>query len=115
MSTLNYHIQPDGLLIESVQGRLGLTVYSSRIVRVRYTLRSEFNNQPSRMVIAQPEIPAHFQVRETPDCLVLVTSDLTIEIEPETLAFTWRDSANHLLTREPARGGKTLEPVDVVV
>ena len=38
---------------------------------------------------------------------------LTI-IDRKTAAFTYRDAAVRL-TKEPARGGKTLVPVDVVV
>ena len=36
-------------------------------------------------------------------------------VDVQTLAFTYRDSAGRLLTREPARGGKSLEPVDVAI
>jgi alpha-D-xyloside xylohydrolase len=38
-----------------------------------------------------------------------------IEIDRRTSAFTYLDGAGRLLTREPARGGKTLEPIDVPV
>jgi alpha-D-xyloside xylohydrolase len=40
---------------------------------------------------------------------------VTIVIDRRTAAFTYFDRAGNLLTREPARGGKTLTPVDVVV
>ena len=43
------------------------------------------------------------------------TAQFTIDIDRQTAAFTYRDKQGRLLTREPARGGKTLEPVDVVV
>src|SRR5690606_14284407 len=43
------------------------------------------------------------------------TSALTINIDRQTAAFTYRTSDGALLTKEPARGGKTLTPVDVVV
>ena len=115
MPIQNYQTQPDGLLIESEQRRLLLTVYSSRAIRVRYTLRSEFSKQPSLMVIAQPDANVHFDVCATPDALLFSTSDVKIEINTDTLALTYRDANNCLLTREPERGGKTLETVDVVV
>lgn len=115
MPIQNYQTQPDGLLIQSDQGRLRLTVYSPRAIRVRYTQRSAFNQQPSLMVIAQPDANVHFDVCETRDVLLFSTTDLKIEINTQTLAFTYRDANNCLLTREPERGGKTLEPTDVLV
>ena len=115
MPILDYKTQPDGLLIQSERGQLALTVYSSRAIRVRYTERSGFSNQPSLMIVAQPDGHVRFDVSETADSLLFSTADLTIEIDRQTLAFTYRDAIGHLLTREPARGGKTLEPIDVTV
>ncbi len=46
--------------------------------------------------------------------LFFSTSKLTIQIDCKTLAFTYRDAHGQILTREPARGGKTLMPVDVI-
>lgn len=92
-----------------------LTVYSSRAIRVRYTRRPEFSKRPSLMLVAQPDVQVSFHVRETPGCLVFSTDDLTIEINTQTLAFTYRDANNRLLTREPEHGGKTLTPVDVMI
>src|SRR4051812_46642228 len=115
MPILNYQTQPDGLLIQSDRGLLRLTVYSSRAIRVRYTERAEFANQPSLMVVTPPDARVPFDLRATADRLVFATADLKIVIDPQTLAFTYCDSADQLLTREPQRGGKTLEPVDVAV
>src|SRR5512133_2755270 len=115
MPILTYKTQPDGLLIQSDQGWLGLTIYSSRAVRVRYTEQSAFSNKPSLMVVAQPDERGRFNIRETAASLLFSTDDLTIEIDRQTLAFTYCDSKGDLLTREPARGGKTLEPIDVTV
>jgi alpha-D-xyloside xylohydrolase len=115
MPILNYQTQPDGLLIESDRGQLKLTVYSSRAIRVRYTQRAEFSNQPSLMVVAQPDGRVPCDLRETADGVVFATPDLRIAIDRQTLALTYCDSADRLLTREPARGGKTLEPMDVAL
>jgi alpha-D-xyloside xylohydrolase len=115
MPIVDFQTQPDGLLIESDRGRLALTVYSSRAIRIRYTERSGFSNQPSLIVVAQPDGHVRFDVRETAGSLLFSTADLTIEIDRQTLAFTYRDAGGHLLTREPARGGKTLEEVDVAI
>ncbi len=92
-----------------------LTVYSSRAIRIRYTERSEFSNQPSLMIIARPNGYVPFDVREIEDSLIFTTADVTIEIDRQTLAFTYRNRQGGLLTKEPARGGKTLDPIDVLV
>ena len=68
------------------------------------------------MVVAPACMPAAaFTVEETPDTLRFSTAAVTIAIDKQTAAFTYLDSRGQLLTKEPARGGKTLMPVDVVV
>jgi alpha-D-xyloside xylohydrolase len=115
MPIRSYSNRPDGLWIESDQGWLLLTPYSERMIRVRYSLKPEFSTQSSLVVIAQPEPEVGWAVSEQPGCLVVSTSQVAIQIDRQTLAFTYLDSEGHLLTRESARGGKTLEPVDVLV
>lgn len=115
MPIQNYQTGPDGLLIESDKGQLFLTAYSSRAIRVRYTGRPDFSRRPSLMVVTGPDANVPFEIQDTPDRLAFSTIDLTIEINRQTLAFTYRDTAGCLLTREPERGGKTLELTDIVV
>jgi alpha-D-xyloside xylohydrolase len=118
MPILTYEVRPDGLYIETDSGTgrglLALTPYTPHAIRVRYTLRPAFSDKPSLIVVAQPAA-AHFTVRETPGSLLFATAGVTISIDRHTLAFTYRDSQGTLLTKEPACGGKTLEPVDVIV
>jgi alpha-D-xyloside xylohydrolase len=59
--------------------------------------------------------PVPFSVEETADTLRLSTEAVSIEVDCETAAFTYRAADGSLLTREPARGGKTLDPIDVHV
>jgi len=115
MPILTFKTQPNELLVQSERGWLMLTIYSSRAVRVRYTERSEFSSKPSLMIVAQPDEHVRFDVYETEAGLFFSTDDLTIEIDRQTLAFSYRDARGYLLTREPARGGKTLEPIDVTI
>ena len=92
MPILTYKTQPDGLLIQSDRGWLMLTPYSSRAIRVRYTEQPEFSNKPSLMIVAQPDERVRFDVRETEASLLFSTDDLTIEINRQTLAFTYCDA-----------------------
>jgi alpha-D-xyloside xylohydrolase len=115
MPLLSYTSTSDGLYIQSDRGWLALIPFTPRAVRVRYTLRDTFSTQPSLMVTCPPQDGHSFKVDETPTHLVFSTAEISIAIDRQTLAFTYRDRHGCLLTREPARGGKTLEPVDVLV
>lgn len=115
MPPLTYSLRENEVRLHTRQGCISLTLYTSRTVRVRYTLRDEFNNAESLMVVARPDADVRFEVREEPDCLIFSTAELTIEVNRHSAAFTYRDNNGALLTREPAGGGKTLTPVDVLV
>ena len=78
--------------------------------------KPEFSTRQSLMVVAQPDAGCRLSpCTETADSLLFATSAVTIAIDKRTAAFTYLDSQGKLLTKEPARGGKTLMPVDVVV
>ncbi len=115
MPALRHTLQPDELILELGEGRMALTPVTPRVVRVRYTTRPAFSSRQSLMVVPQRAEHVPFTVRETPEYITFSTSTLTIDIDRQTAAFTYRDAAGALLTKEPARGGKTLVPVDVVV
>ena len=114
---LSHDIDGRGLTIHTDHGLLSVTPYSARTVRVRYTLEAGFSGKPSLTVVQ--DAPAcgavPFRVEPRAECLVLETDALRLEIDRGTCAFTYRDAAGELLTREPRRGGKTLAPVEVMV
>ncbi len=115
MPILTYAIVPDGLQIQCDQGCLVLTPYTKRMIRVRYTLEQSPEQGASLMVTASPEADLNFVVENTPDKLIFSTPEVTILIDRQTLAFTYLDSEGNVLAREPHRGGKSLEPIDVLV
>jgi alpha-D-xyloside xylohydrolase len=115
MSIIDYTLRPDGLYLRTAQGAMALTPYTPRAIRVRYTLKPEFSTQPSLMVVAAPQREARFTLQEMPEQLIFATTEVTIVIDRQSAAFTYYDRHGRLLTREPARGGKTLAPIDVVV
>ncbi len=106
-----------GLTIRLDHGLLSVVPVTTRTFRVRFTLEDAFSLKPSLTVIAdrQQSPPVAFHVDEHAGNLTISTAALSVTIDRETAAFTYRDAAGRLLTREPARGGKTLEPIDVVV
>ena len=115
MSSFTYETKADGLHIQTPTSWLLLTPYTPQTIRVRCSARPEFSTRQSLMVVAQPHAGAAFTVAETGDALLFSTSAVTIAIDKSTAAFTYVDSQGNLLAKEPARGGKTLMPVDVVV
>ncbi|MBK8050675.1 MAG: DUF5110 domain-containing protein [Anaerolineales bacterium] len=115
MSILSYTNQSDGLYLQTTHGRLALTAYSPSAIRVRYTLNPEFSQQPSLMVIATPNHKTPWSVTEEGNTVRFSTSMVTIAIDKQTGAFKYLNHEGTLLTKEPDCGGKTLDPIDVLV
>ena len=115
MAIILHDAAPEGLLLETTEGRMRLTPVTDSIVRIRYTMKPEFSAQESYMIVGMPERPVPYSIEEDDDALTFRTSAISIRIDKRTCAFAYYDSNGRLLTREPSRGGKTLVPVDVVV
>jgi len=121
MTIHSYSTESDGLYIESDRGCLSLVPYSPRAIRVRYSLHpilppsASKSGSSSLIVTARPDPLVRFTVNKTAEGVIFSTSEVTITIQCQTLAFTYCDIQGHVLTKEPARGGKTLHPVDVLV
>ena len=118
MPILSYCTTPEGLFVDTGDGRLAITPRTSRCIRIRYSLEREFSSRPSLMVLpgghAAGGAPA-FTVSEDREKLTFSTDDVAITIDRQTAVFAYYGSDGVLLTREPGRGGKTLEPIDVIV
>lgn len=114
MKLLNFTAQRNSLRLETSRGLIDLTAYSADIIRIRYTLEPVFSPKNSLMVVSAAQNSVEVSVQETSEALFFSTSKLSIQINRNTLAFTYRDSHGQILTREPERGGKTLMPVDVI-
>ncbi len=115
MAVLTYTSRPDGLYIQTSTAFLLLTPYTPQTIRIRCSAKPEFSERPSLMVVAQPDPAAGYTVTDAGDTLHFATAAVTIAIDKRTAAFTYCDAGGNLLAKEPAGGGKTLMPVDVVV
>ncbi len=113
MNPIKYTVQRGNLQLETSQGLISLTAYSPRIIRIRHTLESNFSHKESLMVVSEAQTPTDVDIRETDTSLFFSTSELTIQVDRNTLAFKYLDANGQILTREPDRGGKTLIPVNV--
>ena len=117
MRVLSHVVDDRGLTFRTDLGMVSITPVTARTVRIRYTLEPEFSRKPSLTV--RPEAltgpPVAFVVQDGANRLRLSTDALVVEIDCDTAALAYRTADGRLLTREPARGGKTLDPVDVFV
>jgi alpha-D-xyloside xylohydrolase len=116
MRILSHEVGPAGLTIRTDAGLLALNPRTNRTVRVRFTLADAFSQKPSLTVIPVGDRtpPTPFSVVEGQDGIVLSTDAMSITVARDTAALTYRTIDGTLLTREPARGGKTLTPVQVL-
>jgi alpha-D-xyloside xylohydrolase len=114
MKLNHFTVQPNGLRMETSHGLIDLTAYSPDIIRIRYTLEPVFSPVKSLMIVSEAQNPLEVSIQETNEALFFSTTSLSIQIDRNTLAFTYRDSKGQILTREPDRGGKTLMPVNVI-
>jgi alpha-D-xyloside xylohydrolase len=112
-SQFDHNCLPDGLLIQTSAGRIKLTPYSERIVRVRYTRRPEFSRKKS-LIVETPAPEMEYSVSEAEDHLHFCTAEISILVNKETAALTYQDKTGRLLTKEPDCGGKTLVDTEVV-
>ncbi|MCU4972279.1 DUF5110 domain-containing protein [Halobacteria archaeon AArc-m2/3/4] len=113
-----YHTEPDGPLVETDTGVLKLQVVDAAIVRVVATedepaaITAPDENSP--MIVPQDETAdTEWSVTETAETVSLETDALSVDLEKDTCALTWRDADGDRLVREPPEGGKELHTVDV--
>ncbi|WP_407270895.1 TIM-barrel domain-containing protein [Radiobacillus sp. PE A8.2] len=105
----------NGVFLKTSEGIMQVTFCAPGIARIRYTLESTFSDKESLMVTQSfDDKDIQFNVYEDDHHLELSTNLLTIRIEKSTCAFTYLDANGCLITKEPSKGGKTLERTDVV-
>ncbi|MEI8096421.1 MAG: glycoside hydrolase family 31 protein [Spirochaetales bacterium] len=113
---VSWEQSPHQVVLRTLKGQLRLIPLTDTIVRVTYTLEESFSHEPSLgLVPVTPSAkspPAIWHLEESPDALVLLTQQLRLEVSRETGALAYFDAKGKLLTREPARGGKSLEVFD---
>lgn len=114
MKLKHVHSGSDGVRLETTDGIMHIAFCTPGIARIRYTLDSELSGKQSLAVVSRPE-PADVEwtVADHPGHLEISAALLTIQVDKSTCAFSYWDAHGRLLTREPSRGGKTLERTEV--
>lgn len=114
MRIINVEKTADCLYLTTSDGLIKLEPFSDRVVRIVYTQRNQFRNVQSEIVLPECKLPADWNCTEKEKKIIFATPAIKIEIERENGAFTYVDIHDNILAREPERGGKTLENIDVV-
>lgn len=104
---------PEYLLLHTNEGHLRLEPYSASAVRVTYTARAAFSQIPSRIVLTDAKKPVVWDVRETEREIILSTELLQVRVDRQAGALSYWDAEGNLLMKEPSRGGRFLEEIDV--
>jgi len=110
-----FHFSENNFFLSNTQGHIQITAYLPGCIRIRYSTKPEFEPHQSFMVQFEPRQFPSLSVTESPQWYIVSTSDLSIQVDKQTLAFMFTDSSGKLLLKEPDRGGKKLESVDAVI
>jgi alpha-D-xyloside xylohydrolase len=114
LSLIGIERQSDGLTLQTADGLIKLTPFTETIIRVQYTQEEECSNRDSLILTAQPESDLEYYIHQANEQITFSTAKLEILIDMHTAAFTYQDKAGNLLVKEPAYGGKTIIPIDVL-
>ncbi|WP_141503158.1 TIM-barrel domain-containing protein [Paenibacillus luteus] len=113
MPILDYKQLPEALLIEMGDARMRIIPYNDKVIRIQYTKEEDFSAKASMAVVGEPDAETSYNLEDHGDELIFLTAQLNIRINKQSGSFSYYDAGGCLLTSEPARGGKTLESVDV--
>ncbi len=115
MKLLDYRVNTDGVTMSTANGMMQVAFCTPSIARIRYTLETSFSENESLMVIKRTNTEEiHWQLHDQAEYLELLTDVLTVKVDKATCAFTYLDADGNVLTKEPSKGGKTLERMDVM-
>ncbi|WP_232730021.1 glycoside hydrolase family 31 protein [Paenibacillus phocaensis] len=109
-----WQAESNGIRLNTTNGIMRIDFCTPGIARIRYTLDPEFTGKQSLMVVERAgrgQVP--FTTKDSPGYLEISTEQLTVRVDKSTCAFSYWDAHGRLLAKEPARGGKTLERIDV--
>lgn len=115
MPSIIHTIDSYAVVLQTPGGFLELRPLADHIIRVRFGPTPIFSSTPSLMRVPVTEVTVNSNLQETPDSFWFTTPQLQVQILKETGALTWRDPSGQLLTKEPDRGGRALQPTKVVV
>jgi alpha-D-xyloside xylohydrolase len=91
-----------------------IEVCGDGILRVVATPGEEFSTRSSLIVPSRNWKPASFSVRQKDEAVQIATAKATATVSARTGEVAFYDNRGRLVLREPAEGGKTISPADVM-
>jgi alpha-D-xyloside xylohydrolase len=113
MKISNHFMNLNQFYIQLDTGWLCVETITPNIYRVRCTLRDEFKETPSLMIVPPASMGMACIMLDQGAHLLVETDEIRLEVLKDTAAFTWRNQDGDLLLREPQRGGKHLHEIQV--
>lgn len=98
----SFEKRPDGIDIRAEHGRVRISVLSSRVVRLRYSLQNEFPDRASFAVLPgafQGETSA-FQVEDTTHQVSIKTAALSVSVEKSPLRIVFQDVSGKVISQD---------------
>lgn len=111
----HFQTEANGVTLNVSNGGMMQVVFCAPgIARIRYTLNSQFSEKPSLMMVNRPERKGEpVEVEDQPDFLEISNGQFAVRVDKSTSAFSYWDGNGKLLAKEPSRGGKWLEPIEI--
>ncbi len=98
----SFEKRPDGIDVRAEHGRVRISVFSPRVVRLRYSLQNEFSDRASFAVLPgafQGETPA-FQVEDATQQVSLKTAALSVSVEKSPLRIVFQDTLGKIISQD---------------
>lgn len=115
MKLTTFERESSGVTLRTTDGMMHVAFCAPGIVRIRYTLDTSFSDKKSLMIVKHPDsMQVQWTIAEDSTHLELSTDLLTIRVDKSTCAFSYLDANGRLLTKEPSKGGKTLDRTNVI-
>jgi len=101
--------EADGALLTMQPGVLRIEVMSDAVIRVTYAVGNQLPQLKSFSVVAKPDSGAKWELRETPDAVIVETQSVRARVDRQTGAVEFLDRMDHPILSESA-GGREISP-----
>jgi alpha-D-xyloside xylohydrolase len=101
--------QLDGVLLTMQPGLLRLQVMSDAVIRITYAVGNQLPQLQSYSVVVKPDPGTKWDMRETPDSVIVETQSVRAQVDRETGAVEFLDRMNRPILAESA-GGREISP-----
>jgi len=108
-SKIQYKKLKDGIILTLKQGKLMVTVYSEKIINIRYSLEDNFSKSNSLVLTSVPQ-KTNWKIEGNGNFLELKTELLKVKIDVTNGAVTYYDNTGDILLKGNPKQPYILEP-----